>query len=226
MEIPVFSAKKKQLVDQFCIYVCTFRGLIFLPKSLTSCCFLRNKISIFWNPYGMGARNGCRLCAWVFRCYLQKSVPIIELKWSESRNQQVRSVSIKAERPNHPSRCHQAEGVASQGGGVSQPGGVSPVGRGQPVGGGFLHDNDNTYMTPSYRPIWLTVALGLKTDSPCSGDASSGSVLGPRILSILLPHPRGVKICERGIPTCLTTSKDAQWTPKISHISQPRGFNS
>ena len=42
------------------------------------------------------------------------------------QEEQVRLVSAKAERPNHPSR----------GGGVSQPGGW-----------GVLHDND-TYMTP------------------------------------------------------------------------------
>ncbi len=49
-------------------------------------------------------------------------------------SQQVRLVSVKAERPNHPSRCHPAGGSALWGGG-SQPGGgsalwgVSPLGR-------------------------------------------------------------------------------------------------
>ncbi len=44
-----------------------------------------------------------------------------------TEEKQVRLVSVKAERPNHPSRSH-----ARQGGGV-------------------LHDNDNTYMTPLGR---------------------------------------------------------------------------
>ncbi len=52
----------------------------------------------------------------------------LELLWP---SQQVRLVSVEAERPNHPSRL----GVASQGGVVSQPGGVG------------LHNN-NSDMTP------------------------------------------------------------------------------
>ena len=52
--------------------------------------------------------------------------------------QQVHLVSVKAERPNHPSRSH------------ARQGGVSPVGGGVASQGGFLHDNDNddTYTTP------------------------------------------------------------------------------
>ncbi len=54
----------------------------------------------------------------------------------ENPNQQVRLVSVKAERPNHPSHSN-----ARQGGvGVSQ--------WGVPVVWGVLHD---TYMTPSGR---------------------------------------------------------------------------
>ncbi len=60
--------------------------------------------------------------------------------------QQVRLVSVKAERPNHPSRSH-----ARQGGVVVVVVG-SQLGGGGGLGGGFLHDNDiDTYMTPLGR---------------------------------------------------------------------------
>ena len=52
---------------------------------------------------------------------------------------QVRLVSIKAERPNHPSHYHARQGGSGGGGGGGG-------------GGGVLHNNDNdnddTYMTP------------------------------------------------------------------------------
>ncbi len=66
---------------------------------------------------------------------------------SSPHPKQVRLVSVKAERPNHPSRCHQG-GQPARGGsalwGVSQLGG--PPRR-------HVHD--------SIRPIWLAVALGI-----------------------------------------------------------------
>ncbi len=55
--------------------------------------------------------------------------------------QQVRFVSVKAERPNHPSRDNARRGVVVGGGGV-------------------LHDNDSTLTPQGSR---LTVALGLKS---------------------------------------------------------------
>ena len=63
--------------------------------------------------------------------------------------QQERVLSVKAERPNHPSRSY-----ARQSGGGGQP--VGGVGGG---GGG----RSRRHVHDSIRPIWLTVALGLKT---------------------------------------------------------------
>ncbi len=64
-----------------------------------------------------------------------------------SEQQQVRLVSVKAERPNHPSR---GGGVASQGG--------------QPAGGGSAspRPQQRRHVRDSTRPIRLTVALSLK----------------------------------------------------------------
>ncbi len=56
--------------------------------------------------------------------------------WCCYRKEQVRLVSAKAERPNHPSRCHARQGGVNQGGsasgGVSKPGGSSSQGGGGP----------------------------------------------------------------------------------------------
>ena len=67
---------------------------------------------------------------------------------SVSTREQVRLVNVKAERPNYPSRCHQA-------------GGCQPCGEGSAMGvggGGPPRRHVHDFM----RPIRLTVALGLK----------------------------------------------------------------
>ncbi len=75
---------------------------------------------------------------------------------ASASSQQARLVSVKAERPNYPSHCHQAGGVALWGG-VSQPGG------GQPAKGGGGAGPPRRHVHDYIRPIRLTVALGLKS---------------------------------------------------------------
>ncbi len=64
-------------------------------------------------------------------------LPLLSLH-TENPNQQVRLVSEKAERPNHPSRSHARQGGVSQWGGGEVP-----------VVWGVLHDD--MYRTPSGR---------------------------------------------------------------------------
>ncbi len=63
-----------------------------------------------------------------FLCYGDRKLGQVSFNLLD---QKVRLVSVKAERPNHPSRCHQAGGQPVRGGGVSPVGG-SPGGGGPP----------------------------------------------------------------------------------------------
>ncbi len=83
--------------------------------------------------------------------------PTIKLGFSSApKAKQVRSVSVKAERPNHPSHSHARQGGVV----VVVVGGPSSVGQSHEWGGGpprrHVHD--------SIRPIQLTVALNLKIE--------------------------------------------------------------
>ncbi len=117
-----------------------------LSPSIRALCHLQTQSCVEYIPRW---RSVCWLCSWLVVRIAECWVFLCSRDhWGKSlKRKQVRLVSVKTERPNHPSRSHARQGGVVVGVGVGGP----------PRQRQWRHVHD------SIRPIRLTVALGLNT---------------------------------------------------------------